>query len=243
VKVGRLALALGLVIPATVLVAAVRPGFAQTLPTPGPQSVGSGISVLGSGIVTATPDTAHITLGVEVTDASLANGQAEAARRMDAIVGQLKAAGIAESDIKTTSYNVNPQYDQNQSLRGYQIQNLVDVKTTDVAGLGALLDTVVSAGATRIYGIRFEASNVDDLKAQARDQAMQNARSKAEQLARDAGVGLGRVISIEESDPGTTPVARQQFGVAPAAAAAPSTPIQAGELQIQTQVRVIWGIQ
>jgi uncharacterized protein YggE len=106
-----------------------------------------------------------------------------------------------------------------------------------------LIDDVVSAGATRIYGIRFEASNMDDLKSQARDQAMQNARAKAEQLARDSGVALGRPISIEESDAGVTPV-RAQPAAAPATfAQAPTTPIQAGELQVQTQVRVIWAIQ
>ncbi len=238
---GRIALAVCLV-PASVLFAAVQPGFAQTVPTPNPQgSPSTGISVLGSGIVSAAPNTARVTLGVEVTDASLANGQAEAARRMDAVVARLKSAGIADEDIRTTSYNVNPQYDQNQSLRGYQIQNLAEVKTTNVSGLGALLDDVVSAGATRIYGIRFEASNMDDLKSQARDLAMQNARAKAEQLARNAGVGLGRPIFIEESDASATPV-RQQFAPAPAAAA-PSTPIQPGELQVQTQVRVLWAIQ
>jgi uncharacterized protein YggE len=226
------------------LLAAAPLGAAQTIPIQ-PQP-GTGISVLGSGAVLAQPNTARITLGSEVFDASLSNAQAEAARRMDAVIARLRAAGIADSDIHTVSYNINPQYDQrdqNQSvLRGYQVQNLVEVKTTTIGGLGTLLDDAVSAGATRVFGIRFEASNIEELKNQARDQAMANAKAKGEQLARDAGVSLGRPISIEESDPGgVTPVAQR---AAPAAAlAAPSTPIQPGELQVQTTVRVVWSIQ
>src|SRR5438093_5820580 len=200
-------------------------GSAQTIPVQ-PQAT-TGISVLGSGIVLAQPNTAHITLGVEVFDASLSNAQATAASRMDAVVAKLKAAGIPDTDIRTISYTINPQYDQrdpNQAvLRGYQVQNLVDVKSTNVGGLGALLDDVVSAGATRVMGIRFEASNMEDLKNQARDQAMANARSKAEQMARDAGVGLGRPISIEESDPGGVTPVRAQAPAAALAAPAPPT--------------------
>jgi uncharacterized protein YggE len=237
------ALALSMLIAALLALAPL--GSAQTIPVqPQPNM---GISVLGSGIVLAQPNTARITLGVEVFDASLSNAQATAANRMDAVVAKLKAAGIPDTDIRTVSYNINPQYDQrdpNQAvLRGYQVQNLVEVKTSNVAGLGALLDDVVSAGATRVMGIRFEASNMEDLKNQARDQAMANARGKAEQMARDAGVTLGRPISIEESDPGGVTPVRAQVPSAALAAPAATTPIQPGELQVQTNVRVLYAIQ
>jgi uncharacterized protein YggE len=100
---------------------------------------------------------------------------------------------------------------------------------------------VVGSGATRVQGIAFESSDMEALKNQARDQAMANARAKAEQLARGAGVTLGRPTTIEESDTGgVTPV--RQLSAAPAAAA-PATPIQPGQLQVSTTVRVIWSIQ
>ena len=164
---------------------------------------------------------------------------------MDAIVARLKADGIADSDIRTTAYNVNPQYDGNQqTLRGYQVQNLVDVRSTNVTNLGPLIDDAIGAGASRVYGIRFEASNMQDLKNQARDQAMQNARAKAEQLARDAGVGLGKPLAISENDAGgVTPVRAAAPAPLAAVQSAPQTPIQPGELQVQTTVEVIWSIQ
>jgi uncharacterized protein YggE len=219
--------------------------MAQTVPSQ--TQANAGISVVGSGIVQAQPDTARITLGVDLTEPSLTQAQSEAAQRMDAVVARLKADGIAESDIRTVSYNVTPQYDQGnnpgqQVLRGYEVQNLVEVKTTNVPGLGALIDDAVSAGASRIFGIAFEASDMEGLKSQARDQAMANAQGKAQQLAKDAGVTLGRVIAVNESDAGgVTPVQVAPRAAAPAAAV--TTPIQPGQLQISTNVTVVYAIQ
>jgi uncharacterized protein YggE len=233
----------GLAAAAAALLAAAPLGAAQTIQSQGP----SGISVVGEGIVLAQPNVAHVTLGVEAFDASLTNAQADAARRMDAVVNKLKAYGILDTDIRTVSYNFSPQYDQqNQNqpvLRGYQVQNLVDVKTTNVGGLGPLIDDTISSGASRVYGIRFEASDMASLKNQACVQAMQDARAKGEQLARDAGVSLGRPMSIDESDTGgATPVPAAARALA-APSAAVSTPIQPGELSVATTVRVVWAIQ
>jgi uncharacterized protein len=227
------------------LVANTPIGSAQ--PVPAQPQPAQGISVVGQGIVTTQPNVARITIGADVTDPSLANAQAEAARRMDAVINQLKASGIADNDIRTVNYSINPIYDQptqgqQPTLRGYQVQNQVEVRVTNVAGLGPLLDTAVSAGATRVMGIRFEASNMEDLKNQARDQAMQNARAQADQLARDAGVSVGRPISIDESDTGGVTPVRAAAPTA-ALAAGPQTPIQPGDLQVSTTVRVVWAIQ
>ncbi|MBV9134507.1 MAG: SIMPL domain-containing protein [Chloroflexi bacterium] len=245
--IGRMLLALGSAASLAAVVALAPRVWAQTIPVQ-PTQPTPGVSVVGAGIVLAQPDVARITIGADVSDASLANAQAEAARRMDAVVAKLKADGIADNDIRTVSYNVTPQYDQgpNQGqpvLRGYEVQNMVEVRTTNVGNLGSLLDDAVGSGATRIFGISFEASNMEDLKNQARDQAMANAQAKAQQLAKDGNVSLGRAIAIDESDAsGVTPV--QVRTAAPAAAqAAPQTPIQPGQLQISTTVRVVYAIQ
>jgi uncharacterized protein len=229
-----------------VLIAIAPKVVAQTLPIQ-PQQPGPGVSVVGEGIVLAQPDVARVTLGVDIVDQSLANAQAQAAQRMDAVVSKLKADGIADTDIRTVSYNVTPQYDQSNGqapvLRGYDVQNMVEVRTSNVSGLGSLLDDVVGSGATRIFGISFEASDIESLKNQARDQAMANATAKAQQLARDASISLGRPILVEESDAGGVNPVQQQ--IAPRAAAAPAvaTPIQPGQLQVSTTVRVTFAIQ
>lgn len=240
----RLLIAVTLSASSAALLAFAPLGAAQTIPVQPPGD--TGISVVGEGIVLAQPNVARITLGTEVFDQSLANAQAEAARRMDAVVSKLKASGIADTDIRTTAFNISPQYDQRDQnqpvLRGYQVQNLVEIKTSNVGGLGALLDDAVSSGATRVFGIGFESDNMEALKNQARDQAMANARAKAEQLARDAGVTLGRPTAIQESDTGgVTP--QRAFVSAPQAAAPASTPIQPGELRVTTTVHVVWSMQ
>lgn len=244
--IGRFLVAVASAACLAVVLVAAPTGSAQTIPVQ-PQPI-NGVSVLGAGTVLAQPDVARITIGVEVFDASLANAQAEAARRMDSVVAKLKADGIAENDIRTVSYTVTPQYDQQnnnpnqQVLRGYTVQNQVEVRTTNVAGLGTLVDDAVAAGATRIFGINFESSDVESLKNQARDLAMANAAAKAQQLARGGSVSLGKPIVIEESDAsGVTPV--QAVAPRAAAAPAPTTPIQPGQLQISTTVRVIYAIQ
>lgn len=225
-----------------------RAAAAQVVPSPTTpdQPV---ISVVGEGIVLAQPNTARITLGTDVFQTTLAAAQADASTRMDAVVQKLKADGIQDSDIRTISFSVNPQYDTRDpnaaaTLRGFQVQNLVEVRTTNVAGLGQLIDDVVSAGATRVVGITFEAADMQSLKDQARDQAMQNARAKADQLARDAGVSVGRPVLIEESDAtGVTPARAAPAPAAATSAAAPPPPIQPGQLQVSTNVRVMWSIQ
>jgi uncharacterized protein YggE len=85
---------------------------------------------------------------------------------------------------------------------------------------------------------------MEALKNQARDQAMTNARAKADQLARDAGVSLGRPTAIDESDTGGVSPVRFSNAPQPAAAAqAVTTPIQPGELRVSTTVHVVWSIQ
>ena len=242
----RIVVASGLAASVAAVIALAPMGFAQSIPVQPPQSP-QGISVVGEGIVLAQPNVVRMTLGVDIFDQSLTNAQTQAAQQMDAVVAKLKANGISPDNIRTVTYNVSPQYEQGNRaqpvLRGHQVQNMVEVKSTNVGALGSLIDDAVGAGATRIFGINFEADNPEALKNQARDQAMANARSKAEQLARDSGVSLGRPIAIEESDiGGVTPV--RQLNAAPAAAAqASTTPIQPGQLQVATTVRVIWSIQ
>jgi uncharacterized protein YggE len=214
--------------------------LAQTIPTQ--TQITPGISVVGQGIVQAQPDTARITLGVDLTEQTLAQAQSDAAQQMAAVVDKLKASGIADTDIRTVGYNVTPQYDQSGNSRGFEVQNLVEVRTTNVSGLGTLIDDAVRAGATRVYGITFEASDIEALKSQARSQAMTDAQTKAQQLASGAGVSLGKVTAVNESDTGgVTPVQVAPRAAAPAAAV--TTPIQPGQLQVSTTVTVVYAIQ
>src|SRR5512132_3628324 len=66
------------------------------------------ISVRATGRVSVKPDTVFVNVGVEARDAALAAATADASRRMTATLARLKALGVAETDIVTVGYSVDP---------------------------------------------------------------------------------------------------------------------------------------
>lgn len=226
--------------------ASAQVALAQGIPvTPGPGAQ-TGIVVTGEGRVTVSPDLAQITLGVEVSNPSAVAAQQTAASQMDSVVSQLKSKGVDAKDIQTSRYDLSPEYDYSTKtpvLRGYRATNLVTVKVRDVSKLGELLDTVAAAGATRIQGISFSVSDPTAATTQGRDEAMKNARTKADQLAKAAGVSVGSPVLIQETS--STPPAPVDMTprAAMPAAAAPSTPISPGSQEVHVTVQVVFSIK
>lgn len=206
----------------------------------------TGIAVSGQGRITVTPDLAQITLGVEVSDPSAVKAQQTAASQMDAVVAKLKELGVADKDIQTSRYDLSPEYDYSTKtpvLKGYRATNLVVVKIRDVSKVGPVLDAITSSGATRIQGISFSVSDPTAATTQGRDAAMKDARAKADQLAAGAGVSVGTPIYIEEVSSTPPPAVDIAPRAAPAAGAAPSTPISVGTQEVQVMVRVVFSIK
>ncbi|MGI5835038.1 MAG: SIMPL domain-containing protein [Chloroflexota bacterium] len=204
----------------------------------------NGITVMGEGVIAVKPDMARVTLGVEVSNQSASAAQQDAAAKMDSVMAELKNLGIEEKDIQTVRFQLSPEYDHSGNtpvLKGYRVTNLVAVTIRDVTQVGGLLDTVVASGATRLHGINFSVSDPAAAGAQGRQQAMESAKGKAEQLANLAGVTLGPVVAIEESV--SAPEAPMEMAVArDMAMAAPATPISPGMQEVRTIVRVTYSI-
>jgi uncharacterized protein len=208
----------------------------------------SGISVSGQGSITVVPDLARVTLGIEVSNNSAAAAQQDAASKMDGIVSQLKQQGIQDKDIQTVRFDLSPDYDYSTRtpvLKGYKVTNLVVVTLRDISKVGSLLDAVVASGATRLQGISFSTSDPAAAGTQGREEAIKNARTKADQLAKLAGVSLGAPISIEEtvSAPPTPMDIAPKIAAAPSMGAAVQTPINPGTQEITTIVHVVYGIK
>ncbi len=206
----------------------------------------AGIVVTGEGIITVKPDLARVTLGVEATSNSANGAQQDAASRMASVMAELKKQGIQEKDIQTVRFDLSPDYDYSNRtpvLKGYRATNLVLVTVRDISKVGGLLDSVVSSGATRLQGISFSVSDPAAAGTQGREEAMKNAKAKAEQLAKVAGVSLGAPIAIEESvSQPPTPVEMAPMA-APSVAQAPKTPISPGTQDLRTTVRVSYSIK
>ena len=160
------------------------------------------VSVTGHAEVEYQPDTANVSLGVQLNKAA----SAEAAlkdlnQRTEKIISAVKAAGIAESDIQTHGFSIFSHYDyiDNTSVpAGYDASQQLLIKVRDIAGNKDLVSRVVTeatkAGANQVNDISFEVSNAEDLKQQARLEAIADAKQKAGTLANAAGVQLKKVI-------------------------------------------------
>ncbi|MDO8691121.1 MAG: SIMPL domain-containing protein, partial [Dehalococcoidia bacterium] len=200
-----------------------------------------GITVQGQGAVGAAPDVAQLTLGVAAKALTVAQAQGDASAGMSRIMDKLTSLGVAKEQITTVRYSFQPQYDQNQNLTGYEVDNIISIKVSGVDKVGPVLDAVVAAGANRVENIGFTVSDPKPLEAKARDAAMADAKAKADQLAKLAGVTLGRPISIvETSAGGPVPVFSMGAGVA---AASPVPPISGGETRLTVNVEVTYAIQ
>jgi hypothetical protein len=212
------------------------PALAETVPP-------SMISVTGEASVSVAPDQAQIEGGV-TSDAKTAREASEANNAaMGKVLLALKAAGVAEKDIQTSRLSLQPQYAANRSgpspVTGYRASNRVTVRLHDVTRVAGTIDTLVGAGATDIGGINFSVSNASKLLDDAREQAVSDARRKAEIYARAAGVTLGAPLSIsEEGAPGPMPFRKMAVGMA-----ASPAPVALGEETLQVTVNVSWAIK
>jgi uncharacterized protein YggE len=153
----------------------------------------------------------------------------------------LKAAGIDGKDIQTSRLSLQPQSAPNHSTNaivGYRASNQVTVRLRDVTKVASTIDLLVGAGANEIGGINFMVSQASKLLDDAREQAVADARRKAEIYAKAAGVTLGAPLSIaEEGAP--APVFRGKMAMAPMAA----TPVAQGEQTLSVNVSVSWAIK
>ena len=153
-------------------VAIMAPGCAARTVGPGVEE--DVIVVAGTGKFSAAPDTAQLTLGVMSQAATLAEATGDAARRMSAVVARVKSFGVADTDVVTVAYSVDPRMapldparrDEPPRIIGYQVTNLAQVTVRKLADAGPILDAAVGAGANVVRGIRFTLSDPDNAQTQ-----------------------------------------------------------------------------
>jgi uncharacterized protein YggE len=225
------------------LVAAIAAGTLLAAPALAQTAPPAMISVTGEATVSVPPDQAQIDAGV-ATEAKTAR---EASDSNNAAMGKvllaLKGAGIEEKDYQTSRLSLQPESAPNRStgpatIVGYRASNRVTIRLRDVTKVASIIDTLVGAGANDIGGINFTVSQASKLLDDAREQAIADARRKAEIYAKAAGVTLGAPLSISEGGtPGPITFRRMAAGMAAAA------PVAQGEETLQVTVAVSWAIK
>jgi uncharacterized protein len=211
-------------------------------------SVQRTINVSGTGQISAEPDVAVITVGVETQAEEAGAALSENSEQMQAIIDSLTEAGIAQESIRTQVVQLNPRYDTSPrqadppgppEIVGYSATNLVEVRVTDLDNMGQVLDSATQAGANRISNIRFEISDPSDVLDQAREAAWADALHKAEQLTSLADAELGEVLRIRESSQTPGPVLGRGVVVEEAAA----VPVEPGTQTVTVNLDVTWLLQ
>ncbi|SMO61757.1 SIMPL domain-containing protein [Paracoccus laeviglucosivorans] len=201
------------------------------------------LTVSGQGQSTAQPDMATINVGVSTEATTAAEAMSQNATRQQAVIDALKADGVEARDIQTSGLNLSPKMEyadgQAPKLVGYTAQNSVTVRIRDLANLGAALDKLVATGANEISGISFGRDDMTEAQDTARAEAVTDARRRAEQMAKAAGMRLGALRALSDTPivEGPRPMMAMR-----AEAKADATPIEAGELGVSAQVTAVFDL-
>lgn len=205
------------------------------------------ISLSGNGEVRRAPDIAFVTTGVLSQGATAAEALAANTSAMNALFAALNDAGIAEKDVQTSNFMVQPRYNFQDNkapeLVGYDVSNNVTITVRKIGDLGALLDKVVQAGSNQINGIGFDVSEPSASLDEARKLATEDATRKAKIYAEAMGVTLGPVMSISEGVSYQPPMPMARGKVMMADAAAAPVPVAAGEQRLSVDVNITWEIK
>ena len=202
-----------------------------------------GLTLVGVGEVRAKPDLAVVRVGV-VSQADTARAALDDNNEaMRAVMAALQDHGIAERDMQTSQFTVQPRYRHDQTgeapprIDGYEVSNQLTVTVRDLERLGPVLDQAVSVGSNQILGVEFDLADPEPRRDEARRLAVEDATRKAQVYAEAADVELGPIRAMTEQarlDP-PQPYARMEMAQA-------SVPVAEGEQVIAVEVTVTWDI-
>jgi len=212
------------------------------------------ITVSAEGQTTATPDLAEINFSVVTQGTNPSDLETNDSQKSAAVMQFLTSQGIASSDIATTGYDLEPnyQYDkttQRNYITGYTLTDTVEVKIHDLTTVPAVLGGLAPLGVNQIGGVTFTFNDPDEFVAIARADAMTKAEAKATEIAGDAGVTLGRIMNINESEnvPGPLPYPIYAMASAGSGAlsvpAAPNVSVSPGTQDVTDNVTITYEIK
>ncbi len=205
------------------------------------------ISISGHGEVRAVPDLASISLGVMTSALTAQESLTNNSKAMADLMAVLKQQGIADRDMATSNFNVQPRYDYGQGgsqppkVVGYDVSNTLTITARKVELLGDLLDKAVSAGSNQVYGVNFSIAKPEALLDAARKEAVADARRKAEIYAAAGGFGLGDIISVSEGGGYQPPMPMVMKSAM--AEGANAVPVAQGEQVLSIDVNIVWAIK
>jgi hypothetical protein len=231
------------------------------------------VSVSGVGEIYRNPDLAVMNFSVVSEGKTVAEAMADNTEKMNRIADVTKSLGVEEKDLQTANFNINPRYDYvkaasptlppsseiavdeeyyypsgKRTLSGYDVTQTLTVKMRNMANIGTIIEEVAAAGANQAGSLQFTLDDVEAAQDEARKLAIDDAKEKAEILAKQLGVKLVRIVSYGDS--GYAPVYRLNYAKAESmdstagmGGAAPAPDIQTGENKITANVSLVYEIE
>ena len=195
------------------LVALTVNSFKETSHIGQEKSPVSTVSFSGKGEAFAAPDTALVSFTITQEASAVADAQAAATKQTNKVLAALKDLGIADKDVKTVSYNISQRYEYSKitcvtypcpsgerTLKGYDVNEMVEVKIRDISKSGDVLSALGGLGVTNVSGLSFTLDDDSAVTQQAREKAVTDAKKKAEETAQALGVKLGKLVNYSESN-------------------------------------------
>lgn len=209
------------------------------------------VSVSAEGKITAKPDIAILNFSVVTQATTVKDVTRQGNEKMTKVIAALKALKIDAKDIRTSQYNLQPEYRYDNTGRpptitGYRLDQQVTVKVRNLEMVETALQNGLDAGANQLGQLSFDIDDPSALKAEAREKAFDTAREKAESMAKAAGVRLGRVVTFSENE-GYMPIAyanyRMEAKDMAVAQAAPAPTIESGSQELSINVTITYEIE
>jgi len=225
------------VFPLALLFTAGPAAGQQASQTPQPPS----IAVSAEAVVTVKPDQAQIDIGVVTQSATAQAATAENAQRVDATIASIRKVLGNSGEIKTIGYSVHPVYRYpkeggSPTITAYTASNIVQVTTSDLGGVGRVIDAATASGANTIQQLQFTLKDDQAMQLRALGEAAAKAKAKAQAMASALGLKILRVLRAEEQGGVVRPAGERVFAMAAGAPAAPPTQVEPGTVEVRAAV-------
>jgi uncharacterized protein len=205
------------------------------------------MSVTGEAFTYVVPDRATISIGVASDGKTVAEAKQRNDVQLSALLKAVRSAGVDDRDIQTSTLSVQPIYDykdDNRRLIKYTMSNIVTIRIRDLSKIETVLNKALTEGGNVLNGISFYAENADAVRDSLQVEAIKDARSRAERLARALGVTVLKPITVNISSPGVYPSLMKSYRAYDSIQMeGSSTEVSAGDTRIEAQVSITFEIE
>lgn len=202
------------------------------------ESIYRTMTVIGFGEISVKPNVAKIQLEVQTEHEQMSQAQQENSYKMNQVLQAVVELGILQENIQTSSFQVRPVYDyvdEKQKFRGYEIINIITIRTNQLDQVGKIIEIALQNGVSQILDVQFSLENSEICERQAIAKALADAVGKAQTIAHQMHLNIDPIPIkiVEEITEQSIPLLKTSM-----AEFNSSPPIEPGLIQVQAKVHV-----